>query len=292
MGKQFIFKFLFIVLIWGLAACTKKEDKLIPGNTPPPDNTLPTGLKANFINKSYIGLLGREPSEAEYNEALNALNAGNFNETSRSTIISDILENNEFYTRQFEIANNEMLNGLDTFEVNDVISTFTFLLTQPQYEPFYLQIQSELDRLVVYKSIPTLLNTGQLSIQGMHRICVNNYFFDQLNMGSLNFVIATYQLFLLRNPTEFEKTEGVKIIDGFTGVLFLQEASSKNEFIDIFLNSTDYAEGQIKQMFNRFLFRSPNTEESVYFTQMLKQNLDFKNLLINLLKTDEYAGIE
>ncbi len=292
MGKHFIFKFLFIISILGISSCTKKEDKIIPGNTPPPDNTLPTGLKANFINKSYIGLLGREPSETEYNEALNALNAANFSETSRSTIISDILENNEFYTRQFEIANNEMLNGLDTFEVNDIIYTFSLLLTQPQYEPFYEQIQSELDRLIIYKSTPTLFNTGQLSIQGMHRICVNNYFFDQLNMGSLNFVIATYQLFLLRNPSEFEKTEGVKIVDGFTGVLFLQEASSKNEYIDIFLNSTDYAEGQVKQLFNRFLFRSPNTEESVYFTQMLKQNLDFKNLLVNLLKTDEYAGIE
>jgi hypothetical protein len=292
MGKQFILKLLFITSILGIASCTKKEDKIIPGNTPPPDNTLPTGLKANFINKSYIGLLGREPSDLEYNEALNSLNSNNFNEASRSTVISNILENDEFYTRQFEIANNEMLNGLDTFEVNDVIYTFTFLLTQPQYEPFYEQIQSELDRLVAYKSIPSLLNNGQLSIQGMHRICINNYFFDQLNMGSLNFVIATYQLFLLRNPTEFEKTEGVKIIDGFTGILFLQEASSKNEYLDIFLNSNDYAEGQVKQMFNRFLFRSPNTEESVYFTQLLKQNLDFKILLVNLLKSDEYAGIE
>jgi hypothetical protein len=292
MGKQFILKLLFITSILGIASCTKNEDKIIPGNTPPPDNTLPTGLKANFINKSYIGLLGREPSDLEYNEALNALNSNNFNEASRSTVISDILENDEFYTRQFEIANNEMLNGLDTFEVNDVIYTFSLLLTQPQYEPFYEQIQSELDRLILYKSIPTLLSNGQLSIQGMHRICINNYFFDQLNMGSLNFVIATYQLFLLRNPTEFEKTEGVKIIDGFTGILFLQEASSKNEYLDIFLNSNDYAEGQVKQMFNRFLFRSPNTEESVYFTQLLKQNLDFKILLVNLLKSDEYAGIE
>jgi hypothetical protein len=292
MGKQFILKLLFITSILGIASCTKNEDKIIPGNTPPPDNTLPTGLKANFINKSYIGLLGREPSDLEYNEALNALNSNNFNEASRSTVISNILENDEFYTRQFEIANNEMLNGLDTFEVNDVIYTFSLLLTQPQYEPFYEQIQSELDRLILYKSIPTLLSNGQLSIQGMHRICINNYFFDQLNMGSLNFVIATYQLFLLRNPTEFEKTEGVKIIDGFTGILFLQEASSKNEYLDVFLNSNDYAEGQVKQMFNRFLFRSPNTEESVYFTQLLKQNLDFKILLVNLLKSDEYAGIE
>jgi hypothetical protein len=185
-----------------------------------------------------------------------------------------------------------MLNGLDTFEVNDVINTFTFLLTQPQYEPFYEQLQFELDRLDEYKSIPSRLDNGQLTIQGMHRICANNYFFDQINMGSLNFVIAMYQLFLLRNPTEFEKTEGVKIVDGFTGIVFLQEAASKDEYLNIFLSSTDYAEGQVKQMYNRFLFRAPNTEESVYFTQMLKQNLDFKNFIVNLLKTDEYAGVE
>lgn len=290
--KVIIYRCFLVLFFFMVSGCTKKEEKIITGNTPPPDNTLPTGLKANFINKSYIGLLGREPSTEEYNEAINLLNTNNFGENSRSQVISSILENDEFYTRQFEIANNEMLNGLDTFEVNDVINTFSFLLTQPQYEPFYDQLQFELDRLEEYKSIPSMLTSGQLTIDGMHRICANNYFFDQINMGSLNFVIAMYQLFLLRNPTEFEKTEGVKIVDGFTGVLFLQEASSKEEFLNIFLNSTDYAEGQIKQMYNRFLFRAPSTEESVYYTQMLKQNLDFKNVIVNLLKTDEYAGIE
>jgi hypothetical protein len=290
--KVFIYRFVFFLSFLIVSGCTKRDEKIITGNTPPPDNTLPTGLKANFINKSYIGLLGREPSTEEYNEAINQLNTSNFSESARSQVISTILENNEFYTRQFEIANNEMLNGLDTFEVNDIINTFTFLLSQPQYEPFYEQLQFELDRLDEYKSIPSRLANGQLTIQGMHRICANNYFFDQINMGSLNFVIAMYQLFLLRNPTEFEKTEGVKIIDGFSGILFIEEASSKDEFLNIFLTSSDYAEGQVKQMYNRFLFRSPNTEESVYFTQMLKQNLDFKNVIVNLLKTDEYAGIE
>lgn len=290
--KVIIYRCFLVLSFFMVSGCTKKEEKIISGNTPPPDNTLPTGLKANFINKSYIGLLGREPSTDEYNEAINLLNTSNFSENARSQVISSILENDEFYTRQFEIANNEMLTGLDTFEVNDVINTFSFLLTQPQYEPFYEQLQFELDRLEEYKSIPSRLASGQLTIQGMHRICANNYFFDQINMGSLNFVIAMYQLFLLRNPTEFEKTEGVKIVDGFTGVLFLQEAASKDEFLNIFLNSTDYAEGQIKQMYNRFLFRAPNTEESVYYTQMLKQNLDFKNVIVNLLKTDEYAGID
>ena len=290
--KVIINRFIIILSFLIAAGCTKKEEKIITGNTPPPDNTLPTGLKANFINKSYIGLLGREPSTEEYDNAMNQLNSSNFSESSRSLVISSILENEEFYTRQFEIANNEMLNGLDTFEVNDVISTFTFLLSQPQYEPFYEQLQFELERLDDYKSIPSRLANGQLTIQGMHRICANNYFFDQINMGSLNFVIAMYQLFLLRNPTEFEKTEGVKIVDGFSGIVFLQEASSKDEFLNVFLNSFDYAEGQVKQLYNRFLFRAPNTEESVYFTQMLKQNLDFKNVIVNLLKSDEYAGIE
>jgi hypothetical protein len=292
MMHQFIYRLLFILTLFISAGCAKQEDKIITGNKPPPDKTLPTGLKANFINKSYIGLLGREPSEVEYSESIDTLNAGNFNESSRTSVISAILENEEFFTRQFEIANNEMLSGLDTFEVNDIIGTFNFLLTQPQYEPFYEQLQYELNRLEEYKDIPERFLNNQLTIQGMHRICANNYFFDQINMGSLNFVIATYQLFLLRNPTEFEKTEGVKIVDGFTGVLFLQEANSKDDFLDVFLNSTDYAEGQVKQMFNRFLFRSPNTEESAFYTQMLKQNFDFKNLLVNILKSDEYAGIE
>lgn len=287
-----ILYYLSFVAVLAITSCKKSEEVVIPDNTPPPDNTLPTGLKANFINKSYIGLLGREPSDAEYSDALNTLNSGNFDETSRESVIEEILNNDEFLIRQFEIANNEMLNGLDSFQVNDIINTYSFLLTQPQYEPFYEQLTYEINRLLTYKSIPDNLVNGSLTIPEMQGICADNYFFDQINMGSLNFVNATFQHFLSRNPTEFEQSEGVKIVDGFNGVLFLQVASSKEEYLDIFLNSTDYAEGQIRQLYTRFLFRSPNSEESVYYTQLLKSDGDFKKVIKSILKSEEYAGIQ
>ena len=281
-----------LLVLTMLAACTKTEEKVITGNKPPPDHTLPTGLKANFITKSYISLIGREPSTAEMDAAMGTLNSGDFSESARESVVSTILENDAYYTREFELTNNEVLNGLDTFQVVDIINTFEFLLTQPQYEPVYEQLQAELTRLYAFRTVPQQFAAGTLSIAGMQKACVNNYFYDQINMGSLNFVVSVYQHFLLRNPTEFEQAEGIKMVDGFNAIQFLQVGQSKDDFLNILFNSRDYREGQIKILFNRFFFRSPSSEEMTFYTSLLEQSNDPKVLIRTMLKSDEYAGLE
>lgn len=271
-------------------ACKKTEEVLVEGNKPPPDNTLPAGVQESFITRTYIGLLGREPYDAEFATALTTLSNSNFSINARKSLISDILAKPEYLKREFDLANNDLLNGLDTFQVNDIINTFTFLLTQPQYEPLYETLEMELQRLAAFKTTANQLQTGNITIPQMHRNCVNNYFFDQINMGSLNFVLATFQLLALRNPTQFELSEGVKITDGLNGILFLQEGNSKDDFLDIFFSSDDYYSGQVKTLFTRFIFRNPNSEEAVYYTDLIKQADGFRKVLREILSTDEYAN--
>lgn len=271
-------------------ACKKTEEVLFDGNKPPPDNTLPAGVQESFITKTYIGLLGREPNEAEFDASLSILSSGNFSHTARSQVVSDISAKPEYLKREFDLANNDLLNGLDSFQVNEIINTFSFLLTQPQYEPLYETLELELQRLAVFKITSAQLQSGIITIPQMHRNCVNNYFFDQINMGSLNFVLATFQLLALRNPTQFELSEGVKITDGLNGILFLQEGNSKDDFLNIFFSSDDYYSGQVKTLFTRFLFRNPNSEEAVHFTGLIKQDDGFRKVLQEILSTDEYAN--
>ena len=110
-------------------------------------------------------------------------------------------------------------------------------------------------------------------------------------MGYLNFVIACFQNLLLRNPTEFEESEGVKIVDGFNGILFLQTGESKAQFQQIFFESDNYNAGQIKLNYLRFMLRLPTSEEEVYYSSRLKSDGNIRNVLIDLLSSDEYAGI-
>lgn len=272
-------------------SCTKHEDEIISGNTPPPDYTQPASLRVSFINKSYISLLGREPNASEYDAAKSSLDAANFSKNARKSLIEGIVAQEEFYDREFELYGNDLLNSTDTSEVTGMILTYEFLLTNTTYQEYWPAIQVEINRLEALLAVPEGLKNGTVSLKEMQRRCVDNYFFDQINMGSLNFVLACFQHLLLRNPTEFEKTEGVKMVDGFDAILFLTAGQSKTEFENIFFDSDDYYEGQVKLAFYRFLLRLPSSEEEAYYNNMLKTSIDYKALFIELLSTDEYAGI-
>jgi hypothetical protein len=279
------------ILFLFLVSCDKKEEKIIPGNIPPPDYTIPNSLKVNFINKLYIGLLGREPETDEYTAAKNLLDNSNFSQVSRATLIDTVLNNEVFYDREYELMRSDLLNSTDTVQINDMIETFQFLLSSPAYMEQWPLIQIELDKLIILKNAPSDLKSGSISIKKMQEIGCNNFFFDNINMGSTNFVIATFQHLLLRNPTAFETEEGVKLVEGFSGTLFLNTGDSKTDYFSIFFNSSDYCEGQVKLLFTRFLFRLPKSEEAVYYTNLYKSAFDYKKLLKEILITDEYANI-
>jgi hypothetical protein len=280
---------LFIGLL--ILSCNKTEEKIIPDNNPPADNTIPASLRINFINKVYISLIGREPETAEFNAADLTLRNSNFSSASRKTIVQEILNQDAFLDREFEIYRNDLMSGVDTAEISELITTFEFLLTNSTYMQHWPLIEIEKARLISLRNVGSELKNGTISLIEMQRRCVDNFYFDQLNMGSLNFVIACFQNLLLRNPTQFEQTEGVKMLDGFNGILFLQTGESKAQFQQIFFQSDDYFAGQIKLNYLRFMLRLPSSEEEVLYSSRLKSDGNIKTILIDLLSSDEYAGI-
>jgi hypothetical protein len=88
-----------LALFFGLLilSCNKTEEKIIPDNNPPADNTIPASLRINFINKVYISLIGREPETSEFNAADLTLRNSNFSITSRKTIVQEILNQDAFF---------------------------------------------------------------------------------------------------------------------------------------------------------------------------------------------------
>ncbi|MFN4122285.1 MAG: hypothetical protein ACK4GL_03145 [Flavobacteriales bacterium] len=276
-----------------LPSCKKTEEVLIDHNIPPPDPTLANEVRINFINKSYIALLGRKPNAQEVSAA-NAVIGTNetFTEENRAIVLNQILSNPEFYNQEFVIAKSELLNGIDTSEFTLNILVFQSFLNNTDFEPFWPSLQFEINRLIILRSAQSQFQNGAIGIREIHRRMVDNYFYDQINMGSLNFVIAVFQQFLFRNPTQSEAEQGVRMIDGFSSSLFLQVGESKNDFCNIFFNSLPYREGQVKILFNRFLFRLPTSQEMQHYTGLYSANDDYKSLIVEVLKTDEYAGIK
>jgi hypothetical protein len=132
---------------------------------------------------------------------------------------------------------------------------------------------------------------GTLTVEGMLRRCVNNSFYDDINMGSENFVVSNFQHFLLRYPTLSELEQGKQIVEGFEGTLLFRVGTSKNDFIDIVFNSDNFKEGMVRKLFTRYLFRSPANEELFVFTEKYKTSASYKELTKAIMVTDEYSGL-
>ncbi len=110
-------------------------------------------------------------------------------------------------------------------------------------------------------------------------------------MGSLNFVVSLYQNFLRRYPTENELNNGIVMVDGDFAIVFQQSGNSKSDFINIFFASNDYFEGQVRDLYLRYLFREPTSSESATLTIQYKNSKDYKALQRTILATNEFIGI-
>ena len=282
---------LFSILLMVLSGC-KKDEIIIDDNIAPPDSTVSTLVIENYVNKCYISLLGREPFEQEETEAIQILASGNLNVSSRKAMLETIINNPEYRTKILENNSLKLLNSpFDTTEIQTQLFIYNSILNDPQYAPFYDLIVSIIDNLETLLATPGEFGNGTIGMQEMHRRLVSNEIYDQINMGSFNFVLSLFNNFLYRDPTADEHNAGITMVDGFVAVIFFETGNSKEEFIDIFLHSDDYYEGQVRELFFRYLFREPTSEEQGYHSIRYKQSDDYDRLQKDILSLDEFAGL-
>jgi hypothetical protein len=273
------------VVVLMAVACSTKEN-IIPNNTIPQDQTVGILVQENYINRVYISLLGRKPDSTEKRQTLNLFAQDQCAPASREAFIRQIMQKKGFYEHVFKILRREYLNDVDTASIRSDIRLFTDLAQrEPRYQKEYLRMVYKLRQL---EAIPTGLAADSFKIAEAHRRCVDNNIYDDINMGSENFVTSVFTNFLFRYPTLSEKESGVKMVDGQMAVLFGKYGSSKREFINLFFSRNDYFEGQVRLAFRRFLLRQPTSQELADYTQKYAVHQDYRRLYLDLLKSDAY----
>jgi hypothetical protein len=212
--------------------------------------------------------------------------------TSRKFVLNTIVANAEYRTKMLEFNSIKLLNGLlDVAALQGQIDNYIFLQQQPEYANLYDEIQAVIDNLILLRDSPAAFVNGEFGMEEMHRRLVSNDIYDQINMGSFNFVLSMFNNFLFRDPTGDEHDAGITMVDGFVAVVFFETANSKEEFTDIFLHSDDYYEGQVRELYFRYLFREPTSEEQSYHSVRYKESSNYERLQIDILSTDEFAGL-
>ena len=283
-GLLFIFSFLIIT------SCTKVEDVIVGGNTNPPDLTIENITIDNYINKLYISAIGREPTETEFDSHFEVLRNSNLSQESREIVITEILNKEEYYNNLFKLESANILTGIDTADINQNIHVLNVLLSNSQgLDSMYFY--DNLQRMLKLQEVLPGLSSGAISNIEMHKRMINNSFYDEINMGTENFVVSIFQNFIQRYPSFSELESGKTMVDGGNANLFLVPGNGKEDFINIFFSSDEYFTGQTNILFNRYLFRNPNSEESVNYSLDYMETEDYKILQKRILSTNEFIGL-
>ena len=284
--------FLFFLLILVFSGCTRKENELIPDNIAPPDPTISNVTKENYVNKVYISLLGKKPDSTEFQQGLSILNKNNLSVDNRHELLDIIFSKPEYKNHLYSIARVDLLNDQDTNEIAQNIAIYEILLQDSSYMIIWDQINYEIARLNELRRVPAGLIDGTINEIELHHRCVNNYYYDQINMGTANFVVSMWQHFLIRYPTDEELYNASKMVDGFNAIVFLQTGVGKKDFLDIFFNSADYFEGQVRDLYSRYLFRLPSSSEMSAAAVKYKNSKNYQELQKDILSFNEYVGIK
>ncbi len=268
-------------------------DTTITGNDPPPYNGISELQIKLYINKLYVDLIGRQPSSLELSIQFDFLKTNHLSISSRENVVSQLLNTTDFYNRLFDITSADMTNGIDSVDIADATTQFYYFIYfdslngLSQNLPYYY---AELLRLNAISSCKTELKNNTINLREFYRRFVDNYFYDQVNMGTENFVIGSFDDLYLRTPTASELQNASAMVDGASTTLFDQSGTNKGDYEIIIVNSPEFTEGFIRKCYIQFLLRNPTSGEMGLETQTLNVSLDWKTLIKKLVSTDEYAG--
>ena len=241
-----------------------------------------------YISSIYLYVFGRKPSISELNTWHADLQDHHFDQQTRERFVSALLDDEAYLQYTYRIAEADLLNFIfdpDTAQIQITIDVWDKLLENEKLPPpFVNHIQAEIAKLQKLKDIPEDLLTGISQVELHKRLTFNSYY-DFVNMGTENFVVSMFQNFLNRYPSVHELEQGKQMVDGFGGTLFLTNGQTKSDFVDIFFNSLNYHEGQIRILFDRYLNRKPTEHEIVQYTVQYYHDRDFKKIQHDILST-------
>lgn len=275
-----------------LSACEKNEVVVIGDNIAPPDSTIPNIVYEQYVNQTYVALTGQEPTEAQRQTALQLLYSDGLGTNSRQSMVDGIQQTDNYKRNFFTQYNEQLLNSYDSTELERDIFVFGGLLQDSAYQAFWPQIQEAYDDLLRLKQTPSNLIAGSIDQKTFYRYMIDNARYDDINMGTENFVLSSFDHFMLRYPTTAELAEASNMVDGQNAILFLTEGSSKNDYLDIFFASDEYYQSQVIVLYRRFLFRDPTSEEVSDHAAYYKGTQNYDGLVKRIVTTNEYAGLD
>lgn len=296
--KNILYSLFLISLVLSLNSCKKEEiityeNLIVDGNTPPPYSGVSETKIEIYVNKLYIDILGKQPTQSELTADVAYLKSKKLTLGSRDTLIDQLMSKDEYYTRLYTNATAKFLEGINDFQINQEIAQYNYVITllYTRGDTFEAQVTEVVrDKLLKLKQADSLYKNGAITVNEFYATFCDNQFYDDINMGSLNFVLSCFENYFLRPASTSETTNGVDMIDGESKIVLLKNGNSKADFIQIVTESDEFYQGLVMENYRSFLSRDPIPYESFKATVEFKNSKDLAEMQKSILKTDEYAG--
>jgi hypothetical protein len=294
----------FCVFIF-FGSCSEKEQVVQKNNTPLDVHRVSTIKIKNYVNRTFIDILGRNPTDEEMDSIVVNLEKNNLSSKSRLDFIIKIQTDNSFrigdssyqkvyYQRVYDMVKSKMIEGTDDGEFNRTIGNAKFAVKVARLNGDSVRVfrsLASIDRAQNVLNSKLDYRYGRITINEMFARMANNAVYDDINMNTFNFVNATFDDMFYRFPTQEEFNIAFDIVqNNEIGFLFGGYATNKSEYCTVLSQSDEFYVGLINWTYNNLLSRNPTAQEVNNLFAKLRRTDNFQWLQYTLASSDEYAN--
>lgn len=286
-----------LMLVWLVVSCSK--DNVFTDNPIPPNNTISTLTVEQYVNRCFVDLLGRGATSDELNQFVEALESDNFSVNSRKSFIAS-LQTTEGFKQQYlnKVYVDMKARYLDALNEDEIQQEANFWLNQAlQAQTLgdalaYNILMLERNKIMSILNMALYWENSSIDYAASAKTMMFNSLYDDLNMGTFNFIYASFDQNFYRYPTDQEYNQLYAPIEyNGPGIFFQQNVSNKSEMLDVLIESTEFKEGLVRWFYRSYLIREPEAQELTDGIAYWSTQNDFNGFIQKILSDDEYAGI-
>lgn len=305
MGQTNSYVFFLIGALLLLNGCKKEETITYSNNTIPEYDNVSTLLIENYVNRLFIDLIGREPTDEELSQETAVLENANLSINSRKALVDKIMTDettsldnitykSAYYNKLYEDLKARFLAGASEADLMSTYYLYYVISVQDSLNNNMLAYEINRNRANIMLGVmncKTELQTGAITLrEACRRMCFNQTY-DDINMNSFNYINATFDDLFFRYPTAAELDQAFPPVDyNSSGYLFGTTITSKSEYIALMVSNAEFDEGSVRWAYNSLLGREPLSGELFALLPVFSANDNYQAIQKAIAITDEYAG--
>jgi hypothetical protein len=295
--------FIFASLLLVFAAC-KPEEIVFPDNPVPPYDEISTILVQNYVNRMYIDLIGREPTDLEMERDVALMEADSLSMEIRLTVMNELMTGTDsldgttyrtlYHEKLYTDLKARFLEGASDAILNERYGLARGMAITDSlngnWEGYAIN-QAHAERLLAVLECPVALELQEIEVRDACARMMWNDVYDQINMNSFNFVNASFDDLYQRFPTQAEFDVSYNIIEyNQPNLIFGFSANDKPSYIEALVWNPEWNEGMVRWQFRSFLARDPSDAEVLEAVDEFGLNNLTADIQRYILQSDEYAG--